>query len=211
MKPPVHVSCHPLILDALTRLRDRATPPPLFRQLVRTLGQLLFYEACADLPLAAKTVDTPLAAAPGQVIDPSIALLPILRAGLGLADAIIDLCPFAQVWHLGLYRDHDTQLPVTYYNRLPPRLAIDLAFVLDPMLATGGSASAAIAMLKHHGIQRIKFLALIAAPEGVAALEREHPDVAIYLGAIDSHLDENAYIVPGLGDAGDRQFNTGVG
>jgi uracil phosphoribosyltransferase len=139
----------------------------------------------------------------------ALGVAPILRAGLGMAEAVLELVPCAQVWHLGLYRDHDTLRPVTYYNKLPPRPEIDLCFVVDPMLATGGSAVAAVDILKQWGVGRLRYLGLIAAPEGVAALHGAHPDVPVYLAALDSHLDDNKYIVPGLGDAGDRQFATG--
>jgi uracil phosphoribosyltransferase len=204
----VYVSRHPLLLHKLNQLRCRDTPPPLFRPLVRDLTRILFTEACADLLLEACSVQTPLGECPGQRLSERIGLMPILRAGLGMVEPILELLPEACVWHLGLYRDHDTRLPVTYYNKLPAELNIDLSLVLDPMLATGGSAIAAVDILKTGGAKRLKFLGLIAAPEGVAALSRAHPDVPIHLGAIDCHLDENSYIVPGLGDAGDRQFGT---
>src|SRR5438067_1669474 len=161
-----------------------------------------------DLRLAALTVRTPLAECPGQQIAEALGLVPILRAGLGMAEAILDMVPTAQVWHLGLYRDHQTLKPVTYYNKLPDRPNIELAFVVDPMLATGGSAVAAVDILKGWGLKRMKFLGLIAAPEGVEALRLAHPDVPIHLAAVDSHLNADKYIVPGLGDAGDRQFGT---
>ena len=204
----IFVSHHPLVRHKLTRLRDRATEPWQFRELVRALSQLLFYEATHDLRLEPWTVQTPLAEHTGQRIAERIGLFPILRAGLGMADAILELVPSACVWHLGLYRDHQTLRPVTYYNKLPANAAIDLALVVDPMLATGGSATTAIGILKEAGLQRIKLLGLIAAPEGLQLLARTHPDVPIHIGAIDSHLDEHSYIVPGLGDAGDRQFGT---
>jgi uracil phosphoribosyltransferase len=205
---PVHVSRHPLLLHKLTQLRCRETPTALFRTLVRDLTQLLFVEATHDLQLEPRTVHTPLAEFAGQRIGEKIGLMPILRAGLGMVDPILELIPEACVWHLGLYRDHDTLQPVTYYNKLPAELKIDLSLVLDPMLATGGSAIAAVNILKKGGARRLKFMGLIAAPEGVRALTTAHPDVPLYLGAIDSHLDERSYIVPGLGDAGDRQFGT---
>jgi uracil phosphoribosyltransferase len=204
----VHVSRHPLLLDKLTRLRCRDTPTSLFRPLVRDLTQILFVEATTDLQLEPYTVRTPLAEHAGRRLSERIGLMPILRAGLGMVDPILELIPEACVWHLGLYRDHDTLQPVTYYNKLPAELKIDLSLVLDPMLATGGSAIAAVNILKKGGAKRLKFLGLIAAPEGVQALTRAHPDVPLHLGAIDSHLDERSYIVPGLGDAGDRQFGT---
>jgi uracil phosphoribosyltransferase len=208
MSQCVHVSQHPLVLDKLTRLRDQTTEPILFRQLVRELSQLLFYEATQDLKVEPWSVRTPLADCAGSRIAEPIGLMPILRAGLGMAEAIHDLIPTAQVWHLGLYRDHETLQPVTYYNKLPSHPTIDVSFILDPMLATGGSAIAAVEILKRWGAKRIKFLGLIAAPEGVAALQKAHADVPIYLAAIDSHLNRASYIVPGLGDAGDRQFGT---
>jgi uracil phosphoribosyltransferase len=204
----VTVSGHPLAQHKLARLRDRATEPPQFRALVHDLTQLLFYEATQDLALAPLTVQTPLAPCEGAQLRERVGLLPILRAGLGMADAILEVLPPAHVWHLGLYRDHETLQPVTYYNKLPANLNFDLWLVVDPMLATGGSAVAAVDVLKRGGARRIKYLGLIAAPEGVAALTAAHPDVPLYLAAIDSHLDEHSYIVPGLGDAGDRQFGT---
>jgi uracil phosphoribosyltransferase len=205
----VHVSRHPLILNNLAALRDVRTEPPEFRRVVRGLSQLLFYEATADLGLIEGTVRTPLADAPSQRIGETVGLVPILRAGLGMAEAMLEMLPAAQVWHLGLYRDHETARPVTYYSKLPPRPRIDLAVVVDPMLATGGSAVAALDILKEAGVRRRTFIGLIAAPEGVRAVREAHPEVPIYLAALDSHLDENKYIVPGLGDAGDRQFATG--
>jgi uracil phosphoribosyltransferase len=206
--PPAHVSRHPLVLDRLTRLRDSSTRPPEFRALVRELTRLVFHDAVADLRLEPVTVQTPLAPCAGHRIAERVGLLPVLRAGLGMAEAVLELVPSACVWHLGLYRDHDTLRPVTYYNKLPADLDIDLSLVLDPMLATGGSAVAAIDLLKRGGARRIKFLGLIGAPEGLKALTRAHPDVPVYLAALDSHLDARSYIVPGLGDAGDRQFGT---
>lgn len=208
MTQPVHVSRHPLVLHKLARLRSQDTEPKTFRELVREICWLLFYEATQDLPLTPVTVRTPLTDCSCHRLAESIGLMPILRAGLGMAEAILEVLPSAHVWHLGLYRDHETLEPVTYYNKLPPQLRVDLSLVLDPMLATGGSAVAALDMLKRWGARRIRFLALIAAPEGVRALQAAHPDVPIYLAALDSHLDERSYIVPGLGDAGDRQFNT---
>src|SRR5262249_31235118 len=158
---------------------------------------------------ASLTVQTPLAECPGHVIAERVGLMPILRAGLGMAEAILEIVPAARVWHLGIYRDHETVQPVTYYNKLPPAPDVDVALVVDAMLATGGSAVAAVSILKRWGAPRIKFLGLIAAPEGVQALRQAHPDVPIHLAALDSHLDERCYIVPGLGDAGDRLFGTG--
>jgi uracil phosphoribosyltransferase len=208
MAANVLVSRHPLLLHRLAQLRDKTTGPRVFRQLVREMSQMLFFEATQDLRLATYTVQTPLTECTGHQIADKLGLVPILRAGLGMAEAILDMVPSAQVWHLGLYRDHQTLRPVTYYNKLPQRPDIELAFVVDPMLATGGSAVAAVDILKEWGLKRMKFLGLIAAPEGVAALQTAHPDVPIHLAALDSHLNEHKYIVPGLGDAGDRQFGT---
>jgi uracil phosphoribosyltransferase len=205
----VFVSQHPLVQHKLTLLRRTVTEPKKFRELVRELTQFLLYEATLDLPLAPREIETPLATLTGSEIGEQIGLVPILRAGIGMVDPILDLLPTAHVWHLGLYRDHKTLAPVTYYNKLPPAVDVDLCLVLDPMLATGGSACAAVDILKEWGAQRIKFLGLIAAPEGVKALHEAHPDVTIHLAALDSHLNDKGYIVPGLGDAGDRQFGTG--
>lgn len=208
MSKKLFISRHPLVLHRLGQLRDRTTPPPPFRQLVRELAQMLFFEAAQDLALQRTSVMTPLAECPAQKLEESIGLVPILRAGLGMAEAILELMPDAQVWHLGLYRDHTTHRPITYYNKLTEKSELDVCYMLDPMLATGGSAVAAIDILKKWGLKKIKFLGLLAAPEGVETLHTAHPDVEIYLAGLDRHLDENCYIVPGLGDAGDRQFGT---
>jgi uracil phosphoribosyltransferase len=208
MLEAVHISRHPLVLHRLALLRARDTAVPLFRLLVHDLSQMLLLEATQDLQLAPIAVRTPLAECAGQRLVESIGLVPILRAGLGMAEAILELVPAAQVWHLGLYRDHETLKPVTYYSKLSPKPDIDVCFVLDPMLATGGSALATLDLLKRWGLRRIKFIGLIGAPEGVRAVHAVYPDVPIHLAALDSHLDENSYIVPGLGDAGDRQFGT---
>jgi uracil phosphoribosyltransferase len=208
MSQTVFVSQHPLMQHKLALLRDRTTAPPAFRRYVRELSQLLFFEATQDLRMRPIAVQTPLAECNCSQIADGIGLVPILRAGLGMAEAILDLLPSAQVWHLGLYRDHETLKPVTYYNKLSAEPSIELSFILDPMLATGGSAVAAVDILKRWGLKRLKFLGLIAAPEGVQALQSAHPDVPIHLAAVDSHLDDKSYIVPGLGDAGDRQFGT---
>lgn len=209
MSSTIHLTRHPLVLHKLTMLRSRTTDSKIFRELVREIAQLLFYEATQDLRLAEVTVQTPLAECVGHRIGERIGLVPILRAGLGMAEAILDIVPDARVWHLGLYRDHETLKPVTYYNKLPPAPNIDLSIIVDPMLATGGSAVAAVDILKRWGARRIKFLGLLAAPRGVDTLQQAHPDVPIHLAAVDDYLDERCYIVPGLGDAGDRQFGTG--
>ena len=205
---PVFVPNHPLLKHHLTALRDKGTPPPLFRALVCHLSQLLFYEAARDLRLKPVTVETPMAASPAETVADCVGLVPVLRAGLGMADAMLEMLPEASVWHLGLYRDHATLKPVTYYNKLPANHGLDVGFVLDPMLATGGSANEAVRILKAAGVPRIKFVGLIAAPEGVAAVQAAHPDVPLYLAAVDDKLNDIGYIVPGLGDAGDRQFGT---
>ena len=210
MEPRVYVSRHPLVQHKLSRLRSRETDSSkTFRELVREVSQLLFYEATTDLRLSRVPVQTPLAECVGYHIAERVGLVPILRAGLGMVEAVCDIVPSAHVWHLGLYRDHETLQPVTYYNKLPAKPYVDLCLVLDPMLATGGSAVATITILREWGAQRIKFMGLIAAPEGVQALSAAHPDVPIHLAAVDERLDERGYIVPGLGDAGDRLFGTG--
>ena len=204
----VHVSVHPLVQTKVAILRDEKTKPKIFRELVGEITQFLMYEATADLPTSPVTVQTPMAAYHGQTLAARIGLIPILRAGLGMVDPILDMIPTAQIWHLGLYRDHETLQPVSYYNKLPADPSVDVCLVLDPMLATGGSASAAVSVLKRWGVQHIKFVGLIAAPEGVALMQREHPDVPLHLAAVDDRLNDIGYIIPGLGDAGDRQFGT---
>jgi len=202
------VSTHPLVKHKVTTLRDRTTEPKRFRELVGEITTLLLWEATTDLPVREVEVETPIERTLGSQLGCNVGFVPILRAGLGMTHAALGLMPFAQVWHLGIYREHDTRTPVEYYNKLPEDLDIDVAIVLDPMLATGGSAVAAVDVLKLRDLRSVKFVGLIAAPEGVEALSAAHPDVSIYLAALDSHLDERAYIVPGLGDAGDRQFGT---
>jgi uracil phosphoribosyltransferase len=204
----VHVSQHPLVLHKLTALRDVDTDHRSFRYLVRELALLLCYEATQDLPLSPKTVTTPMGEAKGFKTEESIGLVPVLRAGLGLVEGVMELLPNVQVWHIGLYRDEKTLRPVEYYNRLPTEPTVQLCLVLDPMLATGGSSVATVDILKRWGVKRIKYLGLIAAPEGVERLSTAHPDVPIHVGAIDDRLNEIGFIVPGLGDAGDRQFGT---
>jgi uracil phosphoribosyltransferase len=205
----LHTSQHPLIKHKLTILRDIHTQHFQFRQLVKELGMLLCHEATQDMTLTETTVETPMGTAPAHHLREEIGLIPILRAGLGMVDGFLELIPSAQVWHLGLYRDEKTLRPVTYYNKLPQIPTVQICLILDPMLATGGSAVAAATILKQWGARRIKFVGLIGAPEGVEALQAAHPDVDIHLAALDSHLNEIGYIVPGLGDAGDRQFGTG--
>lgn len=209
----MYASEHPVVKIKVAELRDVQTRPQRFRELVREIALLLGVEALRDLPLAERTVRTPLADAPGYDLGMSVGLVPILRAGLGMVDAFLTLVPTAEVWHLGLYRDEETLRPVEYYNRLsagqaPSGREVQRWILLDPMLATGGSAIAAIDVLRRSGRRPITYVGLIAAPEGIKALEAAHPDVDIYVGAVDSHLNDYGYIVPGLGDAGDRQFST---
>ena len=208
--PTVHVSQHPAVLHKLAILRDERTEPKKFRELVRELSWLLGYEALADVGVRPLKIRTPMEPMTAHELDARIGLVPILRAGLGMVDAMLELMPTAQVWHLGLFRDERTLRPVEYYNKLPNSATVDLCLILDPMLATGGSATAAIEVLKKWGAVRIKLVNLIAAPEGVAAVTTAHPDVAIYCAALDRELNDRGYIQPGLGDAGDRQFGTGL-
>jgi uracil phosphoribosyltransferase len=205
----IYESKHPLVRHKLTLLRDTATEPKKFRELIREVAILLTYEATADLNLKEVEVTTPMGTARGYDLKEKIGLMPILRAGLGMVDGIWEMMPGSEVWHIGLYRDEETLRPVFYYNKLPTAPTVQLCLVLDPMLATGGSAVAAVDMLKKWGAERIKFVGILAAPEGIARLQEAHPDVPIYIAAIDERLNEIGYIVPGLGDAGDRQFGTG--
>jgi uracil phosphoribosyltransferase len=207
----LHVSTHPAVLHKLGILRDRQTEPKKFREVVRELSWLLGYEALQDARVRPIKVTTPLETMDGHELGDRIGLIPILRAGLGMVDAMLELMPTAEVWHLGLFRDERTLKPVEYYNKLPDAASVDLCLILDPMLATGGSATAAIEVLKRWGaVQpvRIKLVNLIAAPEGVEAVSKAHPDVAIHCAALDRQLNDKGYIMPGLGDAGDRQFGT---
>ena len=210
--PTLHVSQHPAVLHKLAILRDQKTEPKKFREIVRELSWLLGYEALADAGVTPLRVRTPIEETDAHELRDRIGLVPILRAGLGMVDAMLELMPTAQVWHLGLFRDERTLRPVEYYNKLPDSATVDLCLILDPMLATGGSATAAIDVLKRWGAVtpvRIKLVNLIAAPEGVAAVQEAHPDVHIHCAALDRALNEKGYIMPGLGDAGDRQFGTG--
>ncbi len=208
----LHVSSHPAVQHKLAILRDERTEPKKFREVVRELSWLLGYEALADARVRPRTIRTPIEEMEAAELGDRIGLVPILRAGLGMVDAMLELMPTAEVWHLGLFRDERTLRPVEYYNKLPDSASVDLCLILDPMLATGGSATAAIEVLKRWGAVhpvRIKLVNLIAAPEGVAAVAAAHPDVEIYCAALDRQLNEKGYIMPGLGDAGDRQFGTG--
>ena len=210
--PGLNVSQHPAVLHKLSLLRDETTDPKKFRELVREISWLVGYEALADARVEDVQVKTPIELTHGARLADRIGLVPILRAGLGMVDAMLELMPTAQVWHLGLFRDERTLRPVEYYNKLPDSATVDLCLILDPMLATGGSATAAIEVLKRWGAVtpvRIKLVNLIAAPEGVRAVHEAHPDVPIYTAALDRQLNEKGYIMPGLGDAGDRQFGTG--
>ena len=209
--PTVHVSQHPAVLHKLAILRDERTEPKKFRELVRELSWLLGYEALADVGVRPLDIRTPMEPMTAHELDARIGLVPILRAGLGMVDAMLELMPTAQVWHLGLFRDERTLRPVEYYNKLPNSATVDLCLILDPMLATGGSATAAIEVLKKWGAVRIKLVNLIAAPEGIEAVTSAHPDVQIHCAALDRSLNDRGYIQPGLGDAGDRQFGTGLG
>ncbi len=204
----VFPSTHPLIAAKLTLLRDASTEPKKFRELVREISAMLTYEATVDLAVRPSSVMTPMMETTGVKLLERIGLVPILRAGLGMVEGVWGLMPGAEVWHIGLYRDERTLKPVAYYNRLPISPTVGVCLILDPMLATGGSAVAAVDILKQWGVTKIKFIALIAAPEGIARLHGAHPDVPIHLAAIDERLNENGYILPGLGDAGDRQFGT---
>ena len=205
----VFPSSHPLVSHKLTKLRDKNTDPKKFRELVREMAGLLAYEATSDMVLTPTNVETPLALTSGAELKEKIGLVPILRAGLGMVEGIWGLMPTAEVWHIGLYRDERTLKPVEYYNKLPVEPTVSVCLILDPMLATGGSAVATVDVLERWGVKKIKFVGLIGAPEGIALLRQRHPEVPIHLAAIDERLNEHGYILPGLGDAGDRQFGTG--
>ena len=205
----VYESKHPLVAHKLSRLRDKDTNPKKFRELVREIAALLAYEATADLITVPREIETPLAKMTGAELQEKIGLVPVLRAGLGMVEGFWELMPSAEVWHIGLYRDEKTLRPVEYYNKLPLEPTVSVCLILDPMLATGGSATATAEVLKRWGVKKIKYVGLIAAPEGIKAMQTAHPDIPIHIAAIDDPLNDRAYIVPGLGDAGDRQFGTG--
>jgi len=205
----VYASPHPLVAHKLSRMRDKSTEPKKFRELVREIAGLLAYEATMDLATRPREVETPLAHTMGIELQEKIGLVPVLRAGLGMVEGIWELMPNSEVWHIGLYRDEHTLKPVEYYNKLPTEPRVSVCLILDPMLATGGSATATADVLKRWGVKKIKFVGLIGAPEGIAAMQSAHPDIDLHLAAIDERLNERAYILPGLGDAGDRQFGTG--
>lgn len=211
----VYPSTHPLIQHKLTLLRTVKTEPKKFRALVNELSMMICYEATQNLTLRMQEIETPLTTMQSETLIEKVGLVPILRAGLGMVDGAWSMMPQAEVWHLGLYRDEETLRPVEYYNKLPVAPTVDLCLLLDPMLATGGSAIASVDVLKKWGVSQIKFVGLIAAPEGIAALQAEHPDVPIHIACIDERLTNESdpfpegFIWPGLGDAGDRQFGTG--
>ena len=204
----VTVIRHPLIQHHLAKLRDKTTPPDEFRRLVQRLAVLLAYEATHDLQTSTCEIETPLTTMTAQRLSQRIGLVPILRAGLGMVDPILNLLPDAEVWHLGLYRDEATAQPVEYYSKLPAHSPVDVALVLDPMLATGGSAIAALTALQRWGVPKLKVLSLIAAPEGIRNVNEACPAASIFVCSIDKELNSRKFIVPGLGDAGDRSFNT---
>jgi len=209
MPENVYPSKHPLVAHKLALLRSVETKPKKFRELVRELAILLCVEATADLETEAVEVTTPMGQTAGRELIKGIGLVPVLRAGLGMVEGIWEMMPGAEVWHIGLKRDERTLQPMQYYANKPVQPQVQVCLILDPMLATGGSASATCTLLKGWGVTKIKYIGLIAAPEGIKKLQTDHPDVPIHVGAVDSHLNEIGYIVPGLGDAGDRQFGTG--
>ncbi len=205
----VHIMDHPLVAHKLTILRDKNTSVKDFRELVSEIGMLITYEATRDLPLTTKTVETPICTAEEPTLaGKKIAVVPILRAGLGLVDGVLRMVPSARVGHIGMFRDEETLEPHVYFCKMPKDIAERDIMIVDPMLATGGSASDALTMLKGKGCTNIRLMCLVAAPEGIKAVQEAHPDVDIYVAAVDEHLNSNAYIVPGLGDAGDRIFGT---
>ena len=205
----VFINTHPLVQHKITLLRDKSTGTNEFRKLVGEIGMLMGYEALSDLPTEEISVETPIEKCSSPVIaGRKLAVVPILRAGLGMVDGILSLVPSAKVGHIGMYRDPETHLPVEYYCKLPQPIEERVIVVTDPMLATGGSAADAIDQIKKKGGRKIKFMCIIAAPEGLQFLQEKHPDVQIYVGHLDRQLNENAYIMPGLGDAGDRIFGT---
>ncbi|MFO1170878.1 MAG: uracil phosphoribosyltransferase [Hyphomicrobiaceae bacterium] len=207
--PNVMVVDHPLVAHKLSLMRDKTTPSAVFRQLLREISLLLGYEVLRDLPIELRRIETPLCPMDARFIKgKKLVFVPILRAGMGLLDGLMDLVPSARVGHIGLYRNPETLQPVEYYFKVPEDIAERLVVLVDPMLATGNSVSAAIAGLKARGVKDIKLVCLLSAPEGIEALSKVHPDVMVYTAAIDSHLNDHGYIVPGLGDAGDRMYGT---
>lgn len=205
----VFASTHPLVAHKLALLRDKNCDPKQFRELIREIATLLTYEATRDMILFQANIETPLARTTGSLLSEKISLVPILRAGLGMVEGVWQLMPSAEVWHIGLFRDENTLKPVEYYKKLPVEPNVSVCLILDPMLATGGSAVASVDILKRWGVRKIKFVGILAAPQGVENLQTHHPDVPIHLAGIDETLNDRGYILPGLGDAGDRQFGTG--
>ncbi len=201
-------STHPLVAHKLSLLRQKDTEPKKVRELVREISALLTYEVTADLQTSPIDIETPLVKTQGVHLKETIGLVPILRAGLGMVEGVWELMPSAEVWHIGLFRDERTLKPVEYYNKLPIEPTVSVCLILDPMLATGGTAVATIEVLKSWGVSKIKFVGIIGAPEGIAKVQNHHPEVSIHLAAVDEGLNEYGYILPGLGDAGDRQFGT---
>ena len=205
----VHVINHPLIVHKLSLMRDKYTGPKEFREAVEEISSLLCYEATRDLPLKEVEIETPIAQTKVKFISgKKLAVVCLLRAGLGMVDGVLDLIPNAKIGHIGMYRDPDTMQPVEYYCKLPTDIASRDVIVVDPMLATGGSAIVAIQFLKNYGVQNIKLLSILAVPESISAIQEEHPDVDIFCAAVDEKLNEKGYIVPGMGDAGNRLFGT---
>ena len=205
---PVHIVDHPLVHDALVELRDKRTVPEHFRRAAKRISVLLAAEALRDAPHTAVTVETPIGPAPGRRLQPDIVVVPVLRAGLGMLDAVLELVPDARVGHIGLQRDEMTAVASRYYSKLPGGLANSYVLMIDPMLATGGSAVAALQLLQDAGAKHVRIVCIVAAPEGIATVEHHYPDVSIYTPAVDQGLNEHKYIVPGLGDFGDRLYGT---
>jgi uracil phosphoribosyltransferase len=199
---------HPLITHKLTQLRRKDTLTRDFRYNVSEIAALMAYEITRDLPMKKITIETPVAHCDTTELSAEVVLIPVLRAGLGMVEGIVNLLPDAKVGHIGMYRNHETLKPITYFSKFPQSLSDSIVMVLDPMLATGGSASAAINVIKENGARTIKLVSIVGAPEGVARIEKDHPEVQIYLASLDNKLNEHGYIVPGLGDAGDRLFGT---
>ena len=205
---PLHIVEHPLVHDALATLRDASTPPELFRRMAVRISLLLAAEATRDIPAAAVSVDTPLGPAAGKRLAGGVVVVPVLRAGLGMLDAVLELVPTARVGHIGLQRDEMTAVASQYYSKLPEGLERAFVLMIDPMLATGGSAVAALDRLRQAGARRVRMICIVAAPEGISLVERHHPDVHIYTPVVDQGLNEHKFIVPGLGDFGDRLYGT---
>lgn len=205
---PLHIVDHPLVHDALMELRDASTPLPAFRRAASRISALLAAEALRDLPSVEATVTTPLGPAQGRVVRADVVVVPVLRAGLAMLDAVVGLMPNARVGHIGLQRDETTAVASRYYSKLPPNLGDSLVLMIDPMLATGGSAAAAIDLLKAAGARNIRMICIVSAPDGVTLMEQRHPDVMIYTPVIDRELNAHKFIVPGLGDFGDRLYGT---